>query len=108
MIDDLRPVVADILVGLAIGRTRRWDLGLIGPDEHYRRMRLLDGAEILRWVHRRETEASDDEVAELERLRELVEGIEGILEHTAVGPRGGRAHPATTLKAITEAMAGQS
>lgn len=100
MLEDNRPIIADILTGLALGGARRRDLGLIGPEEHNRRMRLLDGAEILRWVHRRETEATRDEVAELERLRELVEGIEGVLDEA------NRAHPGTKIKAIATALAG--
>lgn len=66
MLDDIRPVLADILDGLCY--TRR--------------------AETLRWLHEYETTPRGDEIAELECLREFVDNLDELFTHPPIGARG--------------------
>ncbi len=84
MLDDLRPVLADILNS----HGNAW------------------GAESLRYVSGTENPAPrGDELRELEQLREFIDELGEILTYPPAGPRGGKANPATTLKEIAALLA---
>jgi hypothetical protein len=72
MLDDLRPVVADILDDLADALPLR-----VGPS--YRFYGLSRGAATLRYVHAEIGGPDPDELAELEYLRGQLEAIEEAL-----------------------------
>jgi len=89
--ESLRPVIADLLDGLAMSATQR---------SHGELWSLMRGAETLRWTHAYEETPTGDEVTELEHLRELVGGIESALDD-GHNPHTGKArHPGVTLSAV--------
>lgn len=85
----LRPILADILDGVM--STLPW-------TEHRRQVRLMRGAETLRWAHDFHEVPNYGERDELERLRDFVRGVEDIL-----GEKG--THPGHRLKAVAELIA---
>jgi hypothetical protein len=87
-LDSLRPVIADILDGLAVAYG--WPCT--------EAIRKYDGATTLRWTHAFETTLDGDESLELEHLRELVGGIESVLEET--NRNGKPTHPGSRLTKI--------
>jgi hypothetical protein len=99
--ESLRPVIAEILDGLATTYTR--DLFMGGLEY---RGRLERGADTLRWTHAYEETPTGDELLEFEHLREIVGDIEGWLDETKRDPRGyvKRMHPGTFLKNVSERL----
>jgi hypothetical protein len=88
----LRPILADILDGLAIEPLENDDEDVERSD------RLSRGAETLRWTHDFDEVPNYGERDELERLRDFVRGVEDIL-----GEKG--THPGHRLKAVVELIA---
>jgi len=88
----LRPILADILDGLAV---TRFQINTIAGDEAG--LRLWRGAETLRWAHDFDEEPSYGERDELERLRSFVSGVEDILGDKSK-------HPGRQLKAVAELL----
>jgi len=89
----LRPILADILDGLAdrLPYSFAW-------NGNERQSRLRNGAETLRWTHDFDEVPNYGERDELERLRDFVRGVEDIL-----GEKG--THPGHRLKAVVELIA---
>ncbi len=91
--ESLRPVIAEILDGLATSLIEQRRPGFLS---------LVRGADTLRWTHAYEETPTHDEVTELEHLRELVGGIESALDMTT--RTGKPVHPGVVRKRVAELL----